>query len=328
LLIDPLRAQEDCAFTLSRAQRLYDAGNIEQIPLMLKQCMESGFTKEERQQAQKLIVLSYLFDKNEYEAERAMLDFLRKYPEYELNTSDQAEFVQLFNSFITLPVVSIGVIGGGNLVSAQTGKTFGVCKYPGNFSAKTPGFQGGISFQIYLKNKLDLNIEAIYQQGILDYQNDSIPGNNLLKFTETRTSLAVPISLIYTPIHLKKINPFLRIGANFEYLLSSNAKIIRQDVYSIKPATEPELSMMDNRKNFQIQAFGGIGVTYKLKHSFLLLECRYHQGFMSQTKNKVQLDAPNPNLTGLYYLAENDYALSHFSINVGLFYKIYKPRKK
>ncbi len=56
--------EEDCSFTLTKAQKLFDAGTIEQIPQILQPCIDNGFTEEDKLQAYKLIILSYLFDNN------------------------------------------------------------------------------------------------------------------------------------------------------------------------------------------------------------------------------------------------------------------------
>jgi hypothetical protein len=45
-----------CAENLKNAQSLFDKGQVEQVPSILRGCMKSGFTREESLTAYKLII--------------------------------------------------------------------------------------------------------------------------------------------------------------------------------------------------------------------------------------------------------------------------------
>ena len=60
--------EEDCSFTLREANNLYAQGRIENIPAMLEDCIEQGFTSEDRLAAYKLIILCSLYDDEEIQA--------------------------------------------------------------------------------------------------------------------------------------------------------------------------------------------------------------------------------------------------------------------
>ena len=106
--------EQSCAFTLKEAQRLYLQGLIKDIPSMLQGCLDKGFTRQQRQDASKLIIQCLLYNDNQAAADSAMPRFLKKFPEYEISPTDPKEFVYLFNSYKNLPVLSIGVSGGAN----------------------------------------------------------------------------------------------------------------------------------------------------------------------------------------------------------------------
>ena len=91
--------QQDCVFKLQEAEKLYSQGLIEEIPQLLNPCIESGLSQEDKLQAYKLVILSYLFNDEQVDAEDAMLSFLKRYPEYEISPTDPTEFVYLFESF-------------------------------------------------------------------------------------------------------------------------------------------------------------------------------------------------------------------------------------
>src|SRR3972149_11036799 len=92
-------SQEDCSAKIQEAKKFYEMGMIEEIHQMLSPCIEYGFTRTQKIEAYKLIILSYLFDDDQFEAERSMLEFLKKFPEYEIIPNDPVEFVYLFDSY-------------------------------------------------------------------------------------------------------------------------------------------------------------------------------------------------------------------------------------
>jgi len=114
-----LSAQEDCLKSFQTARQLYDQGMIDDIHEILAPCIESGFTRTQKIEAYKLIILAYLFDDNQYAAERNMLEFLKKYPEYEVMPNDPVEFVYLFESYKTKAIFSMGVTFGPNLANPE-----------------------------------------------------------------------------------------------------------------------------------------------------------------------------------------------------------------
>src|SRR5664279_1063308 len=84
---------QSCSYTLKEAQRLYQQGLIKDIPAMLQGCLEKGFTRRERQDAYKLILLCHLYNDDQASADSAMPKFLKKFPDYEINATDPKEFV-------------------------------------------------------------------------------------------------------------------------------------------------------------------------------------------------------------------------------------------
>src|SRR5512145_2687059 len=111
--------QDDCATKIQEAQKYYEQGMIDETPQMLAPCMVDGFTRIQKVEAYKLIILSYLFDDDQFEAERTMLEFLKKFPEYEIMPNDPVEFVFLFESFRTTSVFSFGLSVGINVADPR-----------------------------------------------------------------------------------------------------------------------------------------------------------------------------------------------------------------
>ena len=120
-------AQEmNCAVNLREAESLFDIGQIEGVPDLLTECLKSGFTREERIQAYKLLINAFIFDDNLEQAENYTLEFLNKYPEYEIVATDPSEFVNLLEEFNNDARASIGLSGGLNFSNVRIIEPFGV----------------------------------------------------------------------------------------------------------------------------------------------------------------------------------------------------------
>jgi hypothetical protein len=329
LVIGAVKAQEDCAATLSKAQKLYDAGVIEQIPQMLQQCLNRGFSDEEKLQAYKLIIMSYLFDNNTVKADKAMLDFLKRYPEYELLPSDPAEFVQLFKTYRTYPIASFGIIAGTNINSVNVTKIYIDPKIKGSYATSGFNYQFGLSFKRYLIDKLDINLEALYSLNSYKYSATVTSGNSL-DFTESMNSVILPITAIYSPFTFENFTPFLRGGLSFSYLLTSTASISQKIKDVEKPNPFPDIDILDYRVPFQVKPVLGAGINYNLKHGNLYFDVRYNFGIMNHVNINKKIEDNQDIFDALwtYEYRDNYFKINNLCFSIGYFYKFYKPEKK
>lgn len=317
--------EEDCSFTLTKAQKLFDAGTIEQIPKMLQPCIDQGFSEEDKLQAYKLIILSYLFDNNMKEAENAMLNFLNKYPEYEILPADPAEFIQLFNTYNTIPVASFGAVAGTNFSNIRAINLYGTDNTKGTYSSTGFSFQAGLAYRRYLTPKFDLSIEGIYLQTSYQYANPNLDAGKQLTFTETQSRIEIPLTTIYTPVKWGKFSPYVRAGFNTTYLLTDAATLLNTDTYTSKPTTNTG-SMSDKRIPLQFWGILGGGIGFNFTKSCVMLDIRYNRGFNMQNNNHyIKADLDQQNVSGY---SENDFKMSDFFISLSYFYKFYKPEKK
>jgi hypothetical protein len=312
--------QEDCATKLSKAQKLYDAGQIEEIQQMLQPCIKDGFNKEEIQTAQKLIIQTNLFDKNSKAADSAMLQFLKKYPEYEIVPSDQAEFVQLFVTYKTRPVAAVGFVGGINYSYAVNNSN--VTTADENSFTYTPlmSIHGGVAFRKAINNGFDISFDAIYQQSKYQFTGNSGPLKTTL--TETQSSIMMPISVIYTTFQFGKLSIFGRAGATVGYMLNSTGDILSSSVDNTL-----SMSILELRNPIQVTGLVGLGINVNIPHSFLQFDIKYNLGFMEQVSKLNTL--PTTNLyNNLYNYPTNGLKISNLAFSLGWYYKFYIPRKK
>ena len=320
-----LNAQENCSLNLMKAQKLYEDGVIEQIPQILQPCINEGFTNDERVQAMKLIILSYLFDNNEKEAENTMLIFIKNFPDYECLATDQAEFIQLFKTYQKIPTYAIGAMVGSNLSLVHPTNLFGTNGEVGEYTSNGMGFQGGISYRKYYSPKYELNIEALFSSNSYQFVNSNLSGGNKVTFSEKQSYIQLPITGIYNPKTFGDFSPFLRGGLNFGFLISSNADIKRENSALNISVSESGTDWYSHRNTFQLFGVLGCGVTYNLKNSFLVLDLRYNLGFMNQVNNANR--NTNQDLFFKYLYNENEFKLNSFAISISYYFRFFKTQK-
>src|SRR4030042_2899507 len=156
-----VQAQNDCSKTLQDARNLYDLGMIDEIPKMLSPCMQEGFTRPQRIEAYKLLILAYLFDDDQFDAEKTMTEFLKKYPEYEIMPNDPVEFIHLFETYRTASEFSIGITAGLNLTNPHILEPYSMMNLATTecSNATLSGYQFGLSAGRYVSERMMINIE-------------------------------------------------------------------------------------------------------------------------------------------------------------------------
>jgi hypothetical protein len=319
-----VKAQDDCSETLSKAQKLYDAGVIEQIPQLLIPCINSGFNSEERLQAQKLIILAYLFDNNLKDADNTMYTFLKQNPEYEAMASDPAEFVQLFQTYRNVPIASIGLSIGTNYNLASPSDIYSINGESGTYTHSGFTYQAGIAYKQYLNKRFDVLIEPSYSTNAYSFTNLLEYTSNFLQtINENQSRVDVPLSLLYNIIYSGKFTTYLRAGAGVSYLISSSGTA---KLTGFRNLSSPTINLLSFREPLQYMAIGGIGLTYNLRKSYIFLDLRYNRSFTNQVNTKKRLGTGD--LHDLYLYTENDFSLHSVWFSIGYCYKFYKPEKK
>src|SRR5436853_446608 len=98
-------AQNLCSQNLKKAQKEYDEGRLTEVSGILESCLKDGFTRDQKLQAYRLLILTNLFSDQPDIAEQHLLHLLKEDPEYKINPGvDPAEFVTLFNQYNTSAV--------------------------------------------------------------------------------------------------------------------------------------------------------------------------------------------------------------------------------
>ena len=325
-----LKAQEECKYILEKAEALFEQGIIEEIPGMLSECMEEGFSPEEKMRAQKLVILSYFFDKKTAEAEEVMLRFLRNNPEYEIQPSDPAEFVRLFSAFETFPVLSVGTSAGGNLASPGIIKPYGpynINESGADFSFSEAGYQFGAGVNFYLINNIELSLEATYIKNSFLYSNTQY-GFSVISIKETHEKLELPVLFKYV-FPQDQWSPYVSLGASYGYVINAKANYKRSYSESVNLDFEPVVNQgVDLEKIRKTHAWSGIiggGIRYRIPRGYFFLDIRHFAGLTNTVNSDNRWEQES---VFTHYHTDSDFRVNYFSLSIGVRYIFYNSRKK
>jgi hypothetical protein len=329
-----VQGQNDCSTKIQDAQKLYEQGMIEEIPQMLAPCMQDGFTRTQIIEAYKLIILSYLFDDNQFEAEKTMVEFLKKFPEYEIMPNDPVEFVYLFESYRTTSIFSFGFTAGFNLTDPRIIEPFSVYDQTHVSMKNTmkPGFQFGIGVGRYISRKMFLNLELKFSENRYGFKDEVItplPGLNgvsSVTYSEKLYKLMVPLSVSYEFSTKKKIHYFLRGGFSVARITGVTGTATRRftDESAAVPGQTNDIAKY--RKNIMYAGIAGAGIRYKVPHGVLTAELRASIGLNNIVKTDTRFD--NMQQIMKSYHEDDNFAINTFSFSAGYYFSFYKPKKQ
>jgi len=327
--------QQDCVFKLQEAEKLYSQGLIEEIPTLLNPCIESGLAKEDKLQAYKLVILSYLFNDEQADAENAMLSFLKRYPEYEISPTDPQEFIYLFESFSNIALYSFGISGGLNLANISLREQYGTYNYNQSrqeYKTSEIGYQVGININRYIADNLEFVFELKYEQNkfesikyIPDLDDFEF---NKITFSETQTRIEMPLSVTYD-FEYGKWKPFLRAGGSVGYLTNVYSKITREyiDDSNNPDVKSPDINISDYRNQLNFWGIVGGGIKYRIPRGYIIFDVRLNLGLQNQVNKNNRVLQGSEQIWKYHYIDDN-FILNNGSVSFGYVYLLYKPERK
>ncbi|HJZ41091.1 MAG TPA: outer membrane beta-barrel protein [Bacteroidales bacterium] len=327
-------SQEDCSAKIQEAKKFYEMGMIEEIHQMLSPCIEYGFTRTQKIEAYKLIILSYLFDDDQFEAERSMLEFLKKFPEYEIIPNDPVEFVYLFDSYRTSSVFSFGLMGGFNLTDPKIIEPYTLFNLNETTLKNTmkPGFQVGIGAGRYVGKRMLLNLEFYFSENQYRFSNEItmplIGGNdaiNLVTFSERLFKIEVPLTLAYE-FNVRTLHFFIRAGVSAANLTGITGIPSRKYAQELPPFTGESIDMSDYRNDMLYSGVIGAGLRYKVPRGVITFDLRTNIGLNNIVKSEKRYD--NQELAAKFYYIDNDFSPNTLSLSAGYYFSFYKPKKQ
>jgi hypothetical protein len=319
---------ETCAEKLKNAQSLFDKGQGEQIPSLLRDCLKSGFKKEEELTAYKLLIQTYLLSDKIEQADSTMFEFLKKNPEYQLSPTDHSSFVYLFNSFKVKPVVQIGIHALTNipfmtfvsqdLTSGESGKS--------KFNSKVMNLFFSIESKFKITDKLEAGFEIGYSQMKFSNKIDYMAFTQI-NYSESQQRIELPITATYNFASFGKFTAFSRagIGAAYNFSTAATASYTPVDKNNNNSRTGESLNRKDSRTAVDFFGQIGAGIKYKIPRGFLFAEIRSNLGILEQN---VAGGKTVPMLEYYYLWSDPHFRFNALNINIGYSYVFYKPTKR
>jgi len=314
---------QNCAENLEQATRAYYNGQLVEVEDLLAECLEEGFNKDQRARGYKLLVLSNLFRGKTDEAEAAMLQLLRTQPEFKPGEADPVEFVKLFGSFRTDPVISIGLLSGLNTGNYQVDNQFsaGAEFSEGQYDSKT-GFQFGASAVYHLFPFLWLGPEFILEKRI--FENTEVTNNLIVTSTEKQLRFEIPLLARYA-LNLKHITPYLEGGAAINFLLNAETQLVRQNPSRNVQEVEFGFNLDDFRRGTNYKIIVGGGAMKRIKGGFVGLDFRYGWELKNQVEGNLRFK--DQELFYTYAYVDDDFKARIFSISFYYLHSFYKPKR-
>jgi hypothetical protein len=325
-----LRAQTICSQKLKLAEKNFEEGHIFDVSDILKDCLKSGFSKDEKTQALRLITLVYIYIDDYKGAENAYLNLLRHDPDHQVDlTLDPAELIFLHKKYRTFPIYSLGFRLGGNYSYPYVLRHNGIHDTSAGLRDKylsRTGFSIGANLDYYLGRDFQIFLEANISQSNFTSKRQLI-GDYSLETNEDQVWAGVPLGIKYF-IKRRKVSPYFYAGASVSYLLSSQASLVRvnNDAETPEKTVEgPDISFKSLRSNFNVALVGGLGLKYKVGINHFFVDARYMKG-VSNISNPGGRFSENE-LIFKYGYVDNDFTLDNMVISVGFLKAFYKPKK-
>lgn len=337
-----VRAQElTCEQVLTKAAEEFDAGRFYGIPSMLADCLNKGFTREQRQRAYLLLAQTYLLLDDPLGAESSYLEVLKANPEFQPDISTYpVDLVYLSKKFTASPIFSAFGRAGLNLSPVRV--IYTVPAYGGLTPERTsytlrPGLQLAAGIEWHLAEQLSLSGELVgvsfqsYKRtresmfGGPDYQIFK----DRLAFFNTAFALKYSINR-FLGSQPRKWLPQVYAGTSLSFLFSDKGSLesFNNDPsdagFSTIIAGPVSLDMLPFRKPFTYQTFAGAMVKYKWNLDYLFVDFRYSFGMVNMVKPSSTFSGPPAQEFGH---VDDYFRLDQVVLSVGYIKPFYQPRK-
>lgn len=345
-----------CSEMLANAEDEYEIGHLYAIPDLLQNCLDRGFTKEEKIRAYRLLTLTYLFIDEPEKADQAYLNLLKLSPEFQPNKlTDPIELFYLHDNFITTPYFSLYLLKiGTNRSQPQITRNFNldglgeqvnifsdgesdqeiIRDYQHNYSSSW-GFNigSGIEYGFSQRFSIGADLMLLYQQ----YRsNENILGAYANQsFSEGQWWIDLPVYFKYNLPEVK-YKPYFFTGFQSNLLFStfSSNMIVTWEQDGNNIPQEVFVDFNDQRRNLNFSVLFGAGAKYKVGINYLAFEVRYSVGLTNLSVNNQRYADnsstfdPNDRLMYDALYIDNDFVMNNLSFTINYIKPIYKPRKK
>jgi hypothetical protein len=282
---------DDCEIKLNQAAEELNAGHFHGIDSLLSGCLQSGFSREQRQRAYLLLTQVYLLLDDSEAAKASYLRLLRANPEFQADEArDPIDVVYLSKKFTAEPVFSLFGRAGGNASVIRSIKSISITGEPIDTKYKLkPGWAVSAGVDWNFDPQLSLSTELQYSFTIYEREQKNLWSTSLTLLEERLNWINIPILLKYSFAPRGRIIPYAYGGAGLGFLIASNANptlIDREssDDESETPSRSPNINYGFKRNSLNRSLIAGGGLRYKWGFHYLLVDLRYSFGLSNLLK--------------------------------------------
>lgn len=318
-------AQTDsCSIKLKNANTGYDQGDYDGSIKLLKSALsECKLDKDEKIQANKLLIMNYLKVDNLEEADKTAATIMKIDPYYKPDKfKDDPKLTALFEKYQPTPVFRLGFSAGMNQSVIDVVETYSIV-HDDEASADLAtynnkiGFQLGLSSEYRVYKNFWLQLEGQFRQTSYEHILDSVEGTTV-NYSEKLSYFDIPLSVKYY-IMDKTFAPYVEAGATFSFMTNALSTSERDDQKDIVNRT-------DYRNTYMTGFFGGAGVAYRMKGVSVFAAFRYTYYGDDVNKEGTRYD-DDVNVFKYYYI-DDDFRMDNWQINLGVNYTLsYKNQK-
>lgn len=319
-------AQNTCTDQLRVAQRRFDDGLLDEIPQLLAGCMKNGFTNEEKTNAYKLLIQTYLYNEQPEKADEVMLKFLREFPDYAIAQNDPKEFTNLHKTYRTEPIFKIEfkLSGSYSIPKIIEPNSTGDLKTSTASYKPVIGFGAEFNYIDQFYGDFEYSVGATFLFSRLNYSIKFLDFSNI-SGDYTNMLVGTPISIRYN-FRLKGVNLFVRAGIEPVYLISSTIQLTRKDNVTIRPdpitGTEDLTSL---HRRFDIKPTLAFGPSVKLGKGQIRLTVEFKFGTLSQLSDNDKYK--NEVLFNKLKFVEDNMLSNQTNLSISFIRPIYSPKK-
>lgn len=339
-------AQDKCEQTLTQATEAFAAGHFNQIPIMLKACIDEGQKKEWRQRAYLLLAQTYLLLEDPVGAENSYLEVLRANPEYTTNSNrDPIDLVYLSSKFTASPIFSLYATGGANVSFVRSILNNETTSNVSQHYFPSLGFHIGAGVEWHYNDNLSATLEGNYLNTAYRLEK-TLFVHDKITLNERQSWVRFPLAIKYTE-ELGKFRPYGYVGLSVDLMIGSRVVIEYED-RNIDPVTgqfvaESEESLIlkfrPKRNTLNRSWFVGGGAKYKIGLNYVFADVRYSFGMTNvvDVNNYIYDYSISDRTSGgfessgdgvtTYAHIDDFFRMDNVVLSIGYVHPLYKPRK-
>ena len=316
-----LQAQEDCSQTLIQAERAYYTGRFGDVRTVLASCLASGFDKDQKTEAYRLMALSAIFSRNFERADTSLLLMLQNNPQYEFTPQDPPEFKKRVEDFKVHPLVEVTASLGLVLPFFKVTDVYNTRVLPATATYEgKAGVTYGIAAAYYFNKNISVRVGYEWQHYSFTIENSDSLNTGLLTETQSRSQWQTAIGYNYV---FKKFSVQAYAGIAYNTLQKADGYLVLNR-NSSSDEIDFSYSNLSQRTNNQWRPLIELKANVPQKDKWMFsMSVRYELGIQNMTNADNRFSDPARATT--FEWIEDDFKSSSFQISFGiskLFYRI------